>query len=256
MMYLILIISNGGKFNMSELGRTTMIIKAKINKLLGKIEDPTEELDYSYEKQKENLEKVKKGLTDVATSKSKLIIQKNKLEKDMPLLDSQAKMHMNNGKEDLARISLDRKANTKRQVDSLISQIKGLDDNQEKLIAASKKLEMKMAELESTKETAKAQYNAAKATLSINESLSGMGDDSGNVGKALNKARDKTEQMTARSSAIGELTESGVLNDPLGNNGIDDQLSRENSASEADVEFKRLKKLKMLKDNDLNYFKV
>ena len=241
---------------MSTLDRTTMIIKSKISKLLGKMEDPCDELEYSYEKQKENLEKIKKGLTEVVTSKQKLIIQKNKLEKDIPLLDSQAKTHMNNGKEDLAKISLERKTNTLGQLTSLNTQIKDLDITQEKLTIAANKFEMKIAELDSAKEVAKAQYNAAKSTLSINESLSGMGEESGNIGKAMNKARDKTDQMTARSSAIGELTESGTLNDPTGSNSLDNELLRSVSKASVDEEFRKLKKLKMLENNDLNYFKV
>ena len=48
--------------------RFKMVFKSKANKVLDKAEDPRETLDYSYEKQLELLQKVRRGVADVATS--------------------------------------------------------------------------------------------------------------------------------------------------------------------------------------------
>ena len=49
-------------------GRMSTVIKAKISKLLDRAEDPAETLEYSYQKQIELLQNVKKGIADVVTS--------------------------------------------------------------------------------------------------------------------------------------------------------------------------------------------
>jgi len=233
------------------------ILSAKINKLLGKIEDPRELLDNAYEKQKGLLENVKKGIVELTTSKNKLEFQKSKLELDITKLDNQAKTCMTQGNESLAKTALERKVNTQKQLNSLTDQIKKLDSDQARLVEAAKVLEMKIDQLKSEKETIKSQYTAAEASLKINESLSGMSDEIGDIGTAIDRAKDKTDQMTAKSSAINELTESGVLTDSLSNtNNIDRELDKAQTKGQVDDEFNKMKKLSMLKNNDLNYFKV
>src|SRR5918998_6361147 len=61
-------------------GRFSTIFKSKVSKMLDKAEDPQETLDYSYEKQLELLQNVKKGIADVVTSKKRLQMQSGKLE--------------------------------------------------------------------------------------------------------------------------------------------------------------------------------
>ena len=61
-------------------GRMSTVIKAKISRLLDRAEDPGETLDYSYQKQLESLQNVKKGIADVVTAKKRLQMQSKKLE--------------------------------------------------------------------------------------------------------------------------------------------------------------------------------
>ena len=53
-------------------GRMSTVVKAKVSKLLDRAEDPAETLDYSYQRQVEQLQKVKKGIIDVVTAKKRL----------------------------------------------------------------------------------------------------------------------------------------------------------------------------------------
>lgn len=55
--------------------RMGMIFRAKANKALDRAEDPRETLDYSYQKQLELLQKVRRGVADVATSRKRLELQ-------------------------------------------------------------------------------------------------------------------------------------------------------------------------------------
>src|ERR1051325_10119573 len=90
--------------------RFSTVVKAKVSKLLDKAEDPAETLDYSYEKQLESLQNVKKGIADVVTAKKRLQMQSEKLEQQVVKLDTQARQALAGGNEALARTALQRQA--------------------------------------------------------------------------------------------------------------------------------------------------
>jgi phage shock protein A len=229
---------------MGLIDRTSMIIKAKINKILGKIEDPRETLDYSYEKQIELLQNVKRGVAEVTTAKKRLELQKGKLEQNITKLDDQAHEAVSAGREDLARIALERKTTSQAEVANLTQQIADVAKQQEKLMATEKSLSAKIETFRSTKETIKAQYSAAEAQVKITESVSGISEEMSDVGMAVQRAQDKTEEMKARASALDELVEAGTLEDVTGGtkDDIDRELSKIKSKGDVDSQLEAMKK--------------
>src|SRR5207247_3471841 len=191
--------------------RTMTIIKAKYSKLLNRAEKPSETLDYSYEKQLESLQNVKRGVADVVTAKKRLELQTQQLEQNVVRLDTQARQALAAGREDLARQALERKSGNQQQLQDLDAQVKQLQDQQEKLGASEKQLEVRSEQFRSQKEVIKAQYSAAEAQVRIGEAATGIGREMDNTGLAIQRAKDKTEQMQARASAIDELVSTGDL---------------------------------------------
>lgn len=231
---------------MGLIKRIQTVIASAINSVLNRIEDPRETLDYSYEKQVDMLNDVKRGITELVTAKQQLVHQKEIMCANVITLEEQASEAVEQGNEALARTALEQKAQAKENVEILTTQIKELNIKQEKLIKAEKNLELKVDQFRTNKEMMKAQYSAAEANQKINDSLTGMGDDIGNVGEAMRRATDKTEQMNARGSAIEELVETGVLDDSLGDprSPIDRELSKGRRKSNVDQELETLKKQK------------
>ncbi len=229
---------------MGLIDRTSTMIKAKINKILGKFEDPRETLDYSYEKQVELLQNVKRGVAEVTTSKKRLELQKLKLEENVKRLDDQAREAVTAGREDLARIALERKSTSQAEIASLTSQIADIKNQQDKLIETEKRLSAKIESFRSTKETIKAQYSAAEAQVKITESVSGISEEMSDVGMAVQRAKDKTENMKARASALDELVEAGTLEDVTSGSqdDIDRELSKIKSKGDVDMQLEALKK--------------
>ncbi len=205
--------------------RFTMIFKSKANKALDKMEDPGETLDYSYEKQLELLQKVRRGVADVATSRKRLEIQIQGLEQQSAKLDQQARAALAQNREDLAREALTRKSGLAGQIADLQTQLAGLQAQEEKLIDASRRLQAKVEAFRTKKETIKATYSAAEAQTKINEAFTGVSEELGDVGLAIQRAEDKTAQMTARAGALDELLASGALDDATGTS--KDSLTRE-----------------------------
>jgi phage shock protein A len=223
--------------------RMSMVIKAKLSKLLDRAEDPAETLDYSYEQQRVLLQNVKRGIADVATSKKRLQLQTDKLEQSLVKLDSQAREALAAGREDLARQALERKTLAQQQLQGLDGQIEQLDAQQQKLAASEKQLAAKIEAFRSQKEVIKAQYSAAEAQVRIGEAATGIGEQMADTGLAIERAQDKTEQMQARAGAVEELIAAGTLEDFTAGDqsALDRELAQVASGRKVDEELERLK---------------
>ena len=210
---------------MGVLSRMSTVVKAKMNRLLDNAENPSESLDYAYEKQREMLRNVKRGVVDMVTTKRRLQIQAQKVQANISTVENQARQALAAGREDLARLALQRKQAAVIELDGLDQQIENLELEQEKLTQAEQRLQTKVEAFRSKKEIIKAQYSAAQAQVRIGSALSGVSEEMGDVQLAVERAETKTETMRAKAGAIDELATLGVLDDVSGTSG--DPLSKE-----------------------------
>jgi len=228
---------------MSMMKRISLIFRAKANKALDKAEDPRETLDYSYQRQMEMLTKVRRGVADVATSRKRVELQVNQLKTQSQKLTDQAQKAISMGREDLAREALTRKSGVTSQISDLEAQHAQLQGEEEKLTLASQRLQAKVESFRTRKETIKATYTAAEAQAKIGEAFSGISEEMGDVGLAVQRAEDKTQAMQARAGAIDELLASGALDDVSGSakDDITAELERMSSQGDVELELARLK---------------
>jgi phage shock protein A len=189
------------------------VIKQKASVMIDKYEDPREALDYSYTKQIELLNKLRRDMAEVVTAKRRLEMQKAKLWDNIRTLDEQARRSIDAEREDLAKLALERKNANLMQLQGLEKQIAEMLTEQEKLEQTEKRLATKVEEFKSKKEVIKAQYSAAEAQVRIKENVTGISEEMTDIGMALNKAEEKTEKMKAKSGALDEMMNSGVLTD-------------------------------------------
>jgi phage shock protein A len=221
---------------MGVMKRVSLVFKAKANKALDRMEDPRETLDYSYQRQLEMLTKVRRGVADVATSRKRVELQMNQLQQSSTKLEDQARKALSMGREDLAREALGRKSSAQSQLNDLQAQYAQLQGEEEKLTVASQRLQSKVDAFRTRKETIKATYTAAEAQTRINEAFSGISEEMGDVGMAIQRAEDKTAQMQARAGAIDELLASGALDDAIGGRRDDIQSELDAITAGSDVE--------------------
>jgi phage shock protein A len=227
---------------MGLMSRTTNVIRAWWSKLLNRAENPSVTLDYSYERQREMLQKVKKGIADVVTAKKRLQLQAQKLEVEMPKLEGQARQALSAGRDDLARAALERKAFAQQELQGLDGQVADLEKQQAGLEESEKRLAAKVEAFRTQKETIKAQYSAAEAQVRIGEASTGIGDEMADTGLAIERARDKTEEMQARAAAVDELVASGTLEDYTSTGtDLDRELAKVSADQQVDDELERLK---------------
>jgi phage shock protein A len=226
-------------------GRMSTVIKSKVSKLLDRAEDPSETLDYGYQKQVEHLQQVKKGIADVVTAKKRLQMQSQKIEQNVVKLDTQARQALSQNREDLARVALERKALAQTELQSLDQQVTELENQQQALTDSEQKLRAKIEAFRTKKEVIKAQYSAAEAQVKISEAATGVGEEMADVGLAIQRAEDKTEQMRARASAVEELEAAGTFDDltQLGppQDDIDRELNQLGAGVQVDDELAKMK---------------
>jgi phage shock protein A len=224
------------------MNRISTVIKQKANIIIDKYEDPREALDYSYTKQIELLNKLRRDIAEVVTAKRRLEMQKAKIWDNIRTLDEQARRSVEAEREDLAKLALERKNANLLQLQGLDRQIAEMLSEQEKLEQTEKRLSTKVEEFKSKKEVIKAQYSAAEAQVRIKENVTGISEEMTDIGMALNKAEEKTEKMKAKSGALDEMISSGVLTDyTTGKDSIEKELEQITLKGSVDEELAKLK---------------
>ena len=182
------------------------------------------------------LQNVKRGVADVVTAKKRLQLQTNQLEQSVVKPRHQARQALGAGREDLAREALQRKT-VVQQLQDLDQQVEGLASQQE---LSERRLNAKIEAFRSQKEVIKAQYSAAEAQVQIGEAATGIGEQMADTGLAIQRAKDKTEQMTARAAAVEELVAAGTLEDFTAGDKtqLDRELEQLSSQAQVDQELR------------------
>ncbi len=218
------------------------IVQAKASKALDAAEKPDEMLDLSYEQMLDHLTDVRRALVDIAASRKRIELQESQLTHTVAHLQDQAKAALSQGNDELAKEALSRKAAAQAQIDDLDAQHAQLAEQESKLEQTLAALQQKVNQFRTRKEVMKAQYTAAQAMTSVDETATGISTAFGDSGAELQRAQDKIAMMQARAGAMDELLQSGVLEDVGGDtDDIQAELDEAGSAAEVDKELAALK---------------
>ena len=218
------------------------ILAAKANKALDAAEKPDDMLDLSYEQMLDQITQVRRSLVQIAAARKQIELQEAQFTHSVEHLADQAKAAVAQGKEDLAREALSRKAAAQAQIDGMESQHQQLTEQEAKLEQTLDALQKRVNDFRTRKEVLKAQYTAAKAVSSVDEQAAGISTTLGDSGAALQRAQDKIAVTQARASAMDELLQSGVLEDVGGaTDDIQAELDEAGTAAQVDSELAALK---------------
>lgn len=228
---------------MGVLSRFTNYIRTVMSSFLDRAEDPGQALDYSYEKQVEQLQNLRKQIANVVMQEKRLELEQGLVQQRMASYDNSAKTALQLGKEDLARQALQRKQEFASQVTGYDQQIEQLKAQQAKFIDLQQRLTARVESFRSQKEMVKAQYGAASAQVKIQEAATGISEEMQDVNLAVQRAQDKVLQMQARANALDELIDTGALPEigPGAQDPIDKQLQALTNNSEVDRQLAELK---------------
>jgi phage shock protein A len=218
------------------------LIKQKVNKVLEKHEDPREALDYSAVKQTELIQRLRREIVEVVASKKRLEMQRARILENINKLQEQAKAAVKAGRDDLATLALERKNANLAQVKDLDTQIMAIQNEQDKLENAEKRLSIKVEEFKSKKEIIKARYSSAEAEVRIKENITGISEEMSDIGVAMSRAEEKTDAMKSKAMAIDDMIDSGSLVDYTDNKDqIESELEKTEIKSKVNDDLAKLK---------------
>jgi phage shock protein A len=223
--------------------RLTLSLKAKFSKFLDRSEDPAEILDYSYQRQVEQLYGLRRDVADLVTAKKRVAQQRDRQQAQFLKLESNARTALALGREDLAREALERKRLVGLELVGLGQQVSELEHQQEQVIASGRQARTRVEQFRTRKEIIKAQYAAAKARVTISESVAGLSSQLRDAGLALERTMNKVDDMNVRAAAMQELESAGTFAEiGTGEDDIDRQLRELSAGGSIDAEISRMKR--------------
>src|SRR5579859_3576149 len=224
---------------MGLFSRLANFFRMRANAALDKVEDPGQVMDYSYSKQLEQLQNLKRSIAEVVTNEKRLEMQQNQIQQKIDTLGGQAMQALQANREDLARMALQKKETLLVQINGYEQQLAQLRAQEEKLVDMERTISARVETFRTQKEMVKAQYNAAQAQVKINEQVTGISEEMSEMNLAMQRAQDKVLTMQARANAMDALIEQGALGEQgLLGAGSGDSLERElhKVASQQNVE--------------------
>jgi phage shock protein A len=225
---------------MGIFNRITTLFQAKVLHVVDSAEDPRETLEYALERQQDLLGNFRRALVEVGASKHQLGAQIRRLEERLPQLDDQAKRGIAAGREDLARLALERRLAGERQIAELRRQLEEVTQEEQKLQVAERRFTAAVEAFRARRDVLAARYTAAEAQYEAHRSLAGLTGELTDLGAAIRRAEAKVDSMQARAAAIDQLLSSGALDD-LSSDRVEEELRRHGDQQEIEARLKSLK---------------
>ena len=234
---------------MSIIARFKAIFAARANAAADDLENPKASLDYSLSKLEEARRELSRSLIEVSAAKRRLQNQRTQMVAAVERYQQQAEAAVDAGRDDLARLALERKQESAARVAELDVNIASLGRQEASLKENQIKLDRKIKTFRYKKEELKAIHDSAKAQLKVQESLSGISKDLADVGNTIRRTEERILEMQSRADAIDALVDEGILQDVLEpeTDDIERELARIGRNQAVEDELARLKASKQLK---------
>jgi phage shock protein A len=230
---------------MGIFSRIATFFGIRANAALDKAENPGQVMDYSYSKQLEQLQQLRRSIADVVTNEKRLELLQQQLIGKVNTLTGQARQAVEAGRDDLAVLALQKKETLLPQLNSYEQQLAQLHAQEEKLVSMERGVSARVEAFRTQKEMVKAQYNAAQAQVKINETLTGISDEMGEMNQAMQRAQDKVLTMQARANAMETLIEQGTLGEQglltSGGDSLDRELQQLSAHQNVEAQLQALK---------------
>ncbi len=183
--------------------RLSRLLRANLNDLVSKAEDPVKILDQSVADMQSDLVKLRQAVAIAISSQKRLLSQANQAEGQVKTWYERAELAVQKGEEDLAREALSRRKTFQETSSALSNQLKAQEGQVEMLKRSLVTLEGKIAEAKTKKDMLKARAQAAKAQQQLQEAVGSIGNNS--AMSAFDRMEDKVHSLEASSQAAAEL---------------------------------------------------
>jgi phage shock protein A len=178
------------------------------------VEALADRLDETYRSQLSHLQKVRRGVADVATSRKRVEVQLARLAQEGATLDTEAQAAVARGDDAAARSALTRKVELEDAAADLGERHGALLADERKLTSTADDLEQKIEDFRRRKDTLTARHSAAAARAEITGASSGIASSMSDVNQAMESAERHTRELDAKADAVDELVADGIISAP------------------------------------------
>lgn len=199
---------------MGIISRFTEIMKANINDLLDKAEDPMKMLDQIEREVRENYAQVKKETAGVMANEKVARDKVTECQKEIAQIEAAAMGAVRAGNDDDARQLLARKQAKMEQLTSLQQALDLAVQTSTQMQQMTNKLAGDLETIKIKKDASKAKIQAAKAQSSMNKVMGGTKKTEASL-SALQRYEDKADKMLYAAQAEAQLNEQQSSTDSL-----------------------------------------
>ncbi len=205
--------------------RLSRLLRANLNDLVSKAEDPGKILDQSVADMQSDLVKLRTAVATAIASQKRIQNQAQQAEAQSKTWYERAELALKKGEEDLAREALSRRKTYQDTATALNNQLSSQAGQVDALKKSLLALEGKIAEAKTKKDMLKARSQAAQAQEQLQSAVSGLGTNSAMA--AFEQMEEKVLQQEARSQAAAELAGADLESQfaSLEGSEVDDELA-------------------------------
>ncbi|MGC9505190.1 PspA/IM30 family protein [Baaleninema sp.] len=183
--------------------RISRVVRANLNDLVNKAEDPEKILEQSIIDMQEDLVQLRQAVAKSIAQQKRTQQQYNQAQSQANQWQSRAQLALQKGDENLAREALVRKKSHAETATTLKTQLDTQSQQVETLKRSLVQLESKISEAKTKKNMLKARIQAAKAQEQLQTTMGSINTSSA-MG-AFDRMEEKVLEAEARSQAAGEL---------------------------------------------------
>jgi phage shock protein A len=205
--------------------RLSRLLRANLNDLVSKAEDPGKILDQSVADMQSDLVKLRTAVATAIASQKRIENQAQQAEAQSKTWYERAELALKKGEEDLAREALSRRKTYQDTATALNNQLSSQAGQVDALKKSLLALEGKIAQAKTKKDMLKARSQAAQAQEQLQSAVSGLGTNSAMA--AFEQMEEKVLQQEARSQAAAELAGADLESQfaSLEGSEVDDELA-------------------------------
>ncbi len=213
---------------MGILDRIGRLLKANINELISKAEDPKLIIEQALRDMREAYQDARNEVAEAMAQQSKIERERDMNRRQSEEYDGKARDALKMGREDLAREALNRKSTFEQVAAGFENQVAQNSSTIEELKNQLHALDQKISEMEAKKELLQARQQTAEATQKL-EKVSGF-DKAEGASAAFDEMEKRVAGMEDKSKAMSELRRGGDLDAQLAELGkkseVEDALAK------------------------------
>ncbi|MGQ2911275.1 PspA/IM30 family protein [Aeromicrobium sp.] len=171
-------------------------------------------LDDTYRGQLAHLQRVRRGVADVTTSRKRVEVRLRQLEQQSSTFEGQAREAVARGDDDAARAALGRKVGLEEALADLRERHAALQKEEATITDAATRLEQNIEDFRLRKDTLTARQSAAEARSQLTSADSGITSSLSTVNQQMEAAERHTRELEAKADAVDELVADGVVARP------------------------------------------